>query len=317
MDEKSNGSGSGSGTHQRVFEGIYRDVNLQEGLNGMGKNSRIVADRLSKPEGGATEDVQQLCQPGSVRCVNCGFLIDEKMKLPVYDTTDPISPMKKDISGAVVPGRDYVRIPLAWDEPHFEYSTYVACTPPCALRFMYDCPDFARSHVPHIFGIMMHQRHRITEPTNAAPPVECLFYMHTSKTGKLQVPKPFKTSTQDVGLHVQSFYWLLSQVQLIGYKEKGPKNIPPYPEEYNAITNHDHRFTQYYYQDPTTNPTTNPSDGLKFPPHLPPCGVRLDANPDADHETDFARDTVHPTLINQTNGKNPDATLAPATMITS
>jgi hypothetical protein len=63
--------------------------------------------------------------------------------------------------------------------------------------------------------------------------------------------------------------------------------------EHLALAKRDYRFTQYHYADnaPGANQRLTP-----FPPHLPVGGVQLDANPDADTETDFATDTIHPTI---------------------
>ena len=158
----------------REVVGVGKDVNLQTSRGPAGLtavNSRCVALRLSSA---ATDDIQKLCQRGVLRCCNCGLAVDESMQLPVRDAHDPIAPLK----------RDYVRIPLDFDElrtrtvdvttSSFEYSDYVSCTPPCALRFMYNSPDFVTSHVPDLFAMMMWLRHRINEPVNAAPSSDTL-----------------------------------------------------------------------------------------------------------------------------------------------
>jgi hypothetical protein len=187
----------------RVIEGVVADGNLQESKGPAGVlavNSRNVAGRLSLT---AVDDIRVLCRPGTLRCCNCGLVVTEDMKLPVRDPHDPIAPLRPGVES-----RDYVRIPLDYDElrnPTFEYTDYVACTPPCALRSMYDNPDLTRTHVPHIFAIMMAQRHRIDEPTNAAPPTDALAYLYKTSV-----------SSAAIGLTASSFYWLLSHIVLIG-----------------------------------------------------------------------------------------------------
>jgi hypothetical protein len=288
----------------RVVEGMREDVNLQEskGLAGLyAVNSRCVAKRLSI---NATDDIQILSCKGCLRCCNCGLAIDETMKLPVRDPHDPI---------AQTQARDYVRIPLDFDElrtrtsvnatdnaASFEYSDYVACTPPCALRFMYESPDFVSSHVPDLFAKMMWLRHRINEPVNAAPTADCLSYLyrwrltnvnnanHTNHTNHTN------GSTKEIGLGSAAFYWLLGTLNVIGYKQMAPMYIPPMPEEHLALANRDHRFTQYYYQEATAAQHGPPQVGARLPSHLPTTGIKLDATPDADAETDFASDSIHP-----------------------
>lgn len=237
-------------------------------------SSRCVAARLMNS---ATDDIAKLTAPGVLRCCNCGLSISEDMKLPVRDRFDPI-----DINS------DYVRVPLDYEEvrnPSFELSDFCACTPGCALRYMYDSPDFITSHVPHLFALMMWHRHRMDEPVTAAPPADALQYLYRTK-------KNLNSNQQLPGLSAGSFYWLLSRTDVIGYKQMAPLYIPPTDAEYNALESKDSRFTQYYFQD-VNHP---PQVGAKLPEHFPPGGIKLDANPDDDHETDFATDTVHPPM---------------------
>jgi hypothetical protein len=293
----------------REVTGLRGDVNLQESVGPAGVsavNSRCVAARLSVS---ATDDIAQISAKGVLRCCNCGLAVDESMKLPVRDPHDPIAP----------DGRDYVRIPLDFDElrgPSFEYSDYIACTPPCALSHMYDSPDFITSHVADIFPTMMWIRHRIDEPVNRAPPADCLNYLYrwtklapVITAGSTSDPAGLRADGRSsgsgmstgggtgIGLSAASFFWILANPGVLGYKQTAPMYIPPIEEEYLAVANRDWRFTQYYFQESSAGQTGPPQLGARLPPHLPSAGVKLDANPDVDHETDFAYDTVHPPHI--------------------
>jgi hypothetical protein len=259
------------------------DVNLQETLGAAGVkavNSRHVAARLSSAAAASQVDEKKdLFAIGCLRCCNCGFPVNDSLKLPVYDLHDPISPARKTDDGVLVPGRDYVRIPLDWDElrnPSFEYAPYVACTVPCGLRHMYDSTHFRPAHVPHLYHIMLSLRHRIDEPAVPAPCPQTLEYVNGDRKR---------------GLSRASFYALLSNINLLGYRQVAPAHIPPMEHEQTALQRNDVQFTKYYYQDLMPGCVLA---SLGLPPEFEDGGAQLDANPDTDSEIDFATDTVHP-----------------------
>ena len=263
-----------------VGDYVHIDVNLREypGPSGvLATSSRIVSVRASTE---SRDDISLLTKP-CLRCCNCGFAVTENMKLPIRDLHDPIVPQQYKGQGIFT--RDYVRVPLDFDElrnPSFEYSDYVACTPSCALKYMYDDATLRPSHVPHLFAMMMWMRHRHDEPVNAAPSVDCLSYMYrTSLT-------PITTT----GLSVASFYYLLSNLNFIGFKQMAPEYIPPLENEHLAVKNNDTRFTQYYSLD------LLPPQALlaiKLPKEIQFVGIQLDGNTEVDTDTDFATDTIH------------------------
>jgi hypothetical protein len=275
----------------------------------------------------------------------------------------------KSAPGAVVVvwGRDWVRVPLEYDLERtgspLELSDFVACTPPCALRYMYDSPVFPQARVPLLMAQMMWHRHRVEEPTNAAPPANALAYLldstplaaphasiapfsshapapssalatagggtsvaagwsaalieaaksggntTTTTTPNSTVATRARSERHRCGLAARQFYAILKESCLVGHVRIAPLYAPPMRGEAKAVANRDYRFTQYYMREPTAAQGAAPSAssaawaapgagpphvGAELPPHLPSCGVRLDANPDADAETDFATDTVHP-----------------------
>lgn len=256
-----------------------RNVNIQEEMGPSGvtaASSRVVSARLAHT---ASDEIAVLCKRGTLRCCNCGLAVTKEMMLPLRDAQDPFWIPTKPASEQC----DYVRVPFAFNElcnPSFEYSDYVACTPQCSLGSMYDNPNLMQSHVPHLFAMMMWKRHRQEEPVNAAPGADCLSYVCKS------------------GISARSFYWILSRLHLIAYKQMAPKYIPPMKDEASALERKDHRFTQYYFQESSAGQTGGPPQvGAKLPAHLPVHGIKLDANPDVDLETDFATDSIHaPTL---------------------
>lgn len=299
------------------------------------KHSRIVAERAADT---ACDDIAALAQPGVLRCCNCGLAVTAGMRLPVFDRYDPIlrptttasadgkaaraRPMDEKAAAAAAAtvgmqdgkeaagkggkdgdmvGLDYVRVVLHYDElatPSFEYSSFVACTAPCALRFAYDHPLFQPSQVPHLHANMMWERHRIDEPTIAAPSSDCLAYLNRVVRIPDQVASAAKPSAlvNNVGggLGARSFYRLLARSNLQGYKQCAPGHIPPVgDEERTALERHDARFVQYYYQDLLP---PHVAAELHLPPGFEDGGVQLDANPDSDTEADLAAELVHPSL---------------------
>lgn len=200
---------------------------------------------------------------------------------------------------------DYVRVVLEYDElrtPSFEYSSFVACTAPCALRFAYNHPSFQPSQVPHMHANMMWERHRIDEPTVAAPSGDCLAYINRvqslraspgdpTQPAKGASPTTGRAKRAD-GLSARSFYQLLANVSLQGRKQSAPGYIPPFgEEEQTALERLDPDFLQYHYQDLLP---PHVAAALRLPPHLDDGGVQMDANPDSDTEADLACDVVHP-----------------------
>jgi hypothetical protein len=277
----------------RIATGSGRDPAAQQvsvGPAGVAAvNSRNVAARLALT---ASDSVTRLCARGRLRCCNCGLLVDDSMKLPLRDPRE-VADLRGAGTGGVV--ADYVRVPLEWDDElqRGVYSDFVACTPPCALRFMYDSPNFTTSRVPHTFHLMMWNRHRQDEPVNAAPPAEGLSYLHETRRLDGEAAALREPQRPRVGLSAGSFYWLLSRLGLIGYKQTAPMYIPPLAEEGFALQNRDTRFTKYYYQEATAGPGAPPQVGAKLPPDIPSVGVRMDAHPDADGEFDLATDSLH------------------------
>ncbi len=289
-------------------------------------HSRVVAGRLAET---ASDDIALLSQPGVLRCCNCGLAVTPAMRLPVFDPHDPV--LGPDGTASVRENGwrlDYVRVVLEYDElrtPSFEYSGFVACTAPCALRFAYNHPSFQPSQVPHMHANMMWERHRIDEPTVAAPCSDCLAYVHRStritssdsktsgRGGEVGTKSSSDSKTSgrggevgtksssdskssgrggEVGLTARAFYRLLARVTLQGRKQSAPGYIPPVgEEEQSALERQDKRFVQYYYQD-VLPPHVAGSLGL--PPDLEDGGIQLDANPDSDAEADLATDTLHP-----------------------
>lgn len=236
-------------------------------------HSRLVALRASDT---ASDNIHVLQQPGTLRCCNCGLAVTDDMKLPVFDPHDPILARDKHIKKRW----DYVRVVLAYDElqtPSFEYSSFVACTPPCALRYAQDHPDFLPSNVPFLLHTMMWERHRIDEPVVPAPSGDCLRYLN-QRDGE--------------GLNARSFYQLLANVVLIGYKQSAPMYIPPRGDaEQTALQRRDPTYLQYYFQDLLPS---HVCDDLQLPDQLNDGGIQLDANPDSDTETDLATEAIHP-----------------------
>lgn len=263
-------------------------------------HARVIAARSAET---ASDDIRLLSQPGVLRCCNCGLAVTAAMRLPVYDPQDAILRPAPNPSatadakaasdkGARDKGKgemlDYVRVVLEYDElrtPSFEYSQFVACTPPCALAFAYDHPSFQPSQVPHMHANMMWERHRVDEPTVKAPSAESLAYINSwhSLGGTTRAPR---------GLSAKAFYRLLADVKLQGRKQTWPAFIPPVgDEEQTALERRDPRFLQYYNQD--LLPPHVIAD-LKLPPELDDGGLQQDANPDSDTEADLALDVVHP-----------------------
>jgi hypothetical protein len=278
-------------------------------------HSRIIAERASET---ATDDIYILSQPGVLRCCNCGLAVTKAMMLPVFDPYDAILGSQNPTSKGQE-RLDYVRVVFEYDElrtPTTEFSPFVACTPPCALRFSYDHSSFIPSQVPHLHAIMMWERHHIDEPTVAAPSGDCLAYVnhvaavrHIPQQQSAAAPassssavdsdkthaKPSPVLTvvidQPRGLSARSFYKLLSNNNLQSEKVSAPMYIPPMgDDEQTALERHDSRFCQYYFTD--LLPPSVAAE-LKLPPELDDGGVQLDANPDSDTETDLALDVVH------------------------
>jgi hypothetical protein len=282
-----------------------------------------------------TDDVKRCLSTSTYpRCCNCGLLADPSMRLPVRDAQDPVVP-----AATTKPDdrHDWIRIPLGVEtagKRRFTLSDYVACTPACGLRYMYDSTAFRPTHAVDIFHRMLRDRHYVDEPVNAAPPADALAYvnawnrLNTANDSKksadaavstaVVVPRPStrgrarwtskgggrssagrsKDGTGlpvhrkwSEGLSVRSFYTLLAEYALVGYKQRPPLIIPPHEGEDSALQLYDHRFTQYYYADLLPAHTAR---DIQLPAGCDSRGVQLDTNPDSDAETDFATGVIHP-----------------------
>jgi hypothetical protein len=275
-----------------------------------------------KDSDGLEEEKRALASVGP-RCCNCGLVAESVMRLPVYDPQDSVVPAA---STRPEERHDWVRIPLELEMAgarRFTLSDYVACTPACALRFMYDSTGFRPTHAVDLFHRMMRDRHRVDEPVNCAPPADALRYVNawsrlsppvqssSSDSKASRIPESAtKAQRQRLftghqlrraralvektrwaeGLSARSFYSLLSIASIIGYKQRAPLIIPPHEGEDTALQSYDHRFTQYYFMD--LLPPVVASD-IKLPAGYDARGVQLDVNPDSDAETDFATGDIH------------------------
>ncbi len=319
-----------------LWDTIKSNVQPRMGPMKVAANSwRPVAEAAAeRAKGGGTADgldeekrALTLINASGPRCCNCGLVAESVMRLPVYDPQDSVVPAA---STRPEDRHDWVRIPLELEMAgarRFTLSDYVACTPACALRFMYDSTGFRPTHAVDLFHRMMRDRHRVDEPVNCAPPADALRYVNAWTRLSPPSAPPSQSSSSDSkatrisdsatkaqrqrlftghqqrraralvgpnrwaeGLSARSFYSLLSIASIIGFKQRAPLIIPPHEGEDTALQSYDYRFTQYYFMD--LLPPIVASD-IKLPAGYDARGVQLDVNPDSDAETDFATGDIH------------------------
>lgn len=126
-----------------------------------------------------------------VHCSHCGFSMTEDDKIVLFNKNDP--------RGKVV---DFVRIPVYFDlqeNPIYEDSDFVFCSPPCALGYMYDRPDMGtKTAVPDRFAHYMHVRYGITEPVVRAPSNVLLQYLwKTEPLDQMDIAPPMDVGVID------------------------------------------------------------------------------------------------------------------------
>jgi len=228
------------------------------------------------------------------RCCRCGF--DVVCKLALVEPNGLVSDTLKD----------YVRVSFNFNSEtdHSTLSDFVACSPGCALGYMFDHSAFQLSRVQYLIGIMMMQRHGIREAYSQSPPAKSLAYLYEweeigdEKENKVDDGMEKKMKSKDekeiipkIGLDYAAFQYLTRKPMCNEFLVTVASHmnfVPPYPDEHLALAQKKVGFLRNMNIDTIPDCIKNVSfAGIDM--------INPDANVDSDTETDFIADFVETT----------------------